>query len=384
MSNKQLITALGICLSLSSMIAAAETTTAIQPNVENTATFDTAATSAQKSELTADEINTYNNLAIQENRPTLIGRSLNKIGEIGNQSIEQIGVLGSKIAVNASASQPSSIKDPFEQINRKIYKFNMKLDQYILLPIARTYKKVVPNPVQSGVTQFFRNLSMPWTAVNNLLQGHPGTSIESLSRFVINTTTTLGFYDVAGALGVERSDEDFGQTLGVWGIGSGPYVMLPFFGPSTVRDTFGRVVDQYGVPQAYLDNNWERVGITGLKYVNLRARLIGLENFVQGDQYTLLRDVYLQNRQFKSTEAGTSTPDAGTDSFGDDGFGDEGSIDTNSDQQKSQNTDSPVTLMPQTESDTTQISTQSNTADITADTPMDASAAVMLVQSAQF
>ncbi len=102
MSNKQLITALGICLSLSSMIAAAETTTAIQPNVENTATFDTAATSAQKSELTADEINTYNNLAIQENRPTLIGRSLNKIGEIGNQSIEQIGVLGSKIAVNAS------------------------------------------------------------------------------------------------------------------------------------------------------------------------------------------------------------------------------------------------------------------------------------------
>lgn len=376
MSNKQLITALGICISLSSAMAAAETTTATQPNVENSV----ASTAASAQAVAPSSVQSNNNIGATEDNPTLIHRSINKIGEIGNQSIEQIGALSSKMAVNASAAQPTSVKDPFEHFNRKIYNFNMILDKHILLPVARVYKKVLPTPVQHGVTQFFRNLATPWTAVNNLLQGHPGTSIESLSRFVINTTTTLGFYDVAGALGVERSEEDFGQTLGVWGIGSGPYVMLPFFGPSTVRDTFARVVDQYGAPQSYLDNNWERVGITGLKYVNLRARVIGLENFVQGDQYSLLRDIYLQDRQFKSADGNSeSTPATTPNGFGDDGFGD-----SDFEQQKSQNTDSPMTPTQQDASDSMQTSMPSTSAtDITADTPMDPSAVVMLAQSAQ-
>lgn len=377
MSNKQLITALGLCISLSSTIAAAETTTAIQPSTENSVAFAAPATTAVQS--TNSEATT-NNIGATEENPTLIHRSLNKIGEIGNQSIEQIGVLSSKIAVNASASQPTSVKDPFENFNRKIYNFNMVLDRNILLPVARVYKKVLPTPVRNGVTQFFRNLATPWTAVNNLLQGHPGTSIESLSRFVINTTTTLGFYDVAGVLGVERSDEDFGQTLGVWGIGSGPYVMLPFFGPSTVRDTFAKVVDQYGAPQSYLDNNWEKVGITSLKYINLRARVIGLENFVQGDQYSLLRDIYLQDRQFKSADGNPeASPTTTPSSFGDDGFGD-----SDFQQQKSENINSPIIQTQQDAADTMQTSTPSNTvSDITADTPIDPSAAVMLAQSVQ-
>ncbi len=377
MSNKQLITALGLCISLSSAIAAAETTTAIQPSTENSVAFAAPATTAVQS--TNSEATT-NNIGATEENPTLIHRSLNKIGEIGNQSIEQIGVLSSKIAVNASASQPTSVKDPFENFNRKIYNFNMVLDRNILLPVARVYKKVLPTPVRNGVTQFFRNLATPWTAVNNLLQGHPGTSIESLSRFVINTTTTLGFYDVAGVLGVERSDEDFGQTLGVWGIGSGPYVMLPFFGPSTVRDTFAKVVDQYGAPQSYLDNNWEKVGITSLKYINLRARVIGLENFVQGDQYSLLRDIYLQDRQFKSADGNPeASPTTTPSSFGDDGFGD-----SDFQQQKSENINSPIIQTQQDAADTMQTSTPSNTvSDITADTPIDPSAAVMLAQSVQ-
>jgi len=377
MSNKLLITALGICISLSSSIAAAEITPANQSNIENSAAFDDAPALA----VAQASVQSTNNDVGHDNKPTLISRSLNKIGDIGNQSIEQIGELGSKIAVNASASQPDSVKDPFEKFNRKIYGFNMKLDKYILLPVARTYKKVIPNPVQHGVTNFFRNLSAPWTAVNNLLQGHPGTSIESLSRFVINTTTTLGFYDVASALGVERSDEDFGQTLGVWGIGSGPYMMLPFFGPSTVRDTFGRAVDQFGAPQSYLNNSYEKLGLTGVKFVNLRARLIGLENFVQGDQYTLLRDIYLQNRQFKGTTTGSSdTPLTTPNTFGEDGFGD-----SDFDQQKSQNTDPTVTPTEQNAADTTQTSIPLDTAIvITADTPMDPSATVMLAQSVQF
>ena len=234
MSNKQLITALGICLSLSSMIATAETKNVNQPNTENTASFDSSTVSAavQQSAQTSSEVTPVdNNTAIEnENKPTLITRSLYKIGEIGNQSIEQIGTLSSKIAVDANASQPDSVKDPFEHFNRKIFYFNTKLDQYIFLPVARTYKRVLPPVVQKGFTQFFKNLSSPWTAVNNLLQGHPGTSIESLSSFVINTTTTLGFYDVAGWLGIEKSEQDFGQTLGVWGIGTGPYLMLPALG----------------------------------------------------------------------------------------------------------------------------------------------------------
>jgi len=136
--------------------------------------------------------------------------------------------LGTKIAVDATAAQPDPVKDPFEGFNRSIFKFNSKLDKYILLPVAGAYSRNVPQPVQTAISQFFSNLGTPWTAVNNLLQGHPGTSIESLSRFIINTSTTLGFYDVAGYLGVEKSSGDFGQTLGKWGIGSGPFLMLPF------------------------------------------------------------------------------------------------------------------------------------------------------------
>jgi phospholipid-binding lipoprotein MlaA len=372
MSNKQLITALVLCISLSSTIATAKTTTINQPGVDSSVAIDLR--SAQD-----DTTSNTGNIDQTDGKSTLINRSINKIGEISNESVEQIGALGSKMSVNASASQPASVKDPFEHFNRKIYSFNMVLDKNLLLPVARVYKKVIPTPVQHGVTQFFRNLATPWTAVNNLLQGHPGTSIESLSRFVINTTTTLGFYDLAGALGVARSDQDFGQTLGVWGIGSGPYVMLPLFGPSTVRDTLAKVVDQYGAPQSYLNNTWESLGITGLKYVNLRARVIGLENFVQGDPYSLLRDIYLQDRQFKSVDANTSKTATTPDSFGEDGFGD-----SDFGQQKSQSIESPVSsnlaISSQPASEQVQ-TTPDSSVEITADTPMDVSAAVTLTPS---
>lgn len=248
---------------------------------------------------------------------------LNRIGQTLGYSIDKIGELGAKIAVNANAAQPDPIKDPFEHFNRAMWSFNSKLDKYILLPVANAYVKVVPQVVRTGVTNFFSNLGQPWTAVNNLLQGHPGTSVQSLSRFVINTVTTLGFYDTAGYLGIPKSTEDFGQTLGVWGVGSGPFLMLPVLGPSTVRDAFAQVVDQVGYAPNYLDNSWEAAGVTVARVVNSRANLIGLEHFVEGDQYSLIRDVYLQNRDFQIHGAGNSgTPSA--DSFGDDGFGDDG------------------------------------------------------------
>jgi phospholipid-binding lipoprotein MlaA len=331
MSNTQFLVAVGICISLSSTMVAAETKNA-RPVSDESSTV---------SQDTTIQNNDTTTSFTGDARPTLMQRSVDKMGEIGsrsieigNRSLEEVSALGSKIAVNANASQPNSVKDPFEHLNRKIFKFNMKVDQYVLLPVARTYKKVVPDPVRHGVTNFFVNLSMPWTAVNNLLQGHPGTSVESLSRFVINTATTLGFYDTATYLGIERSDQDFGLTLGLWGIGSGPYVMLPLLGPSTVRDTFARAVDQFGVPQNYLNNTWESVGLTGLKLVDIRSRIIGFESFVQGDQYTLLRDIYLQKRQFQSgapsapavennTNDGFNNDGFNNNDFGNNGFGDD-------------------------------------------------------------
>jgi len=382
MSNTQFLVALGICISLSSTLAAAESTTPM--TADNSAASQPVATQdtkisvsdhsapppTQNNTTTNDNNDQASNNASADNstesKPSLIQRSVNTLGEISNRSLEQVTALGSKIAVNANAAQPDSVKDPFEHFNRKIYSFNMKLDQYIFLPVARTYKKIVPTPMRHGVTNFFINLGMPWTAVNNLLQGHPGTSVESLSRFVINTATTLGFYDTATYLGIERSDEDFGLTLGKWGIGSGPYVMLPFFGPSTVRDTFSRAVDQFGAPQNYLNNTWESLGITGIKLVDQRAQLIGFENFVQGDQYTLLRDVYLQKRQFANNP--TSTPqttnsDDGFDNndFGDDSFGDDDSKNSHTTQhsvtQTSANINTPNTatdLTPDSSTPSTQ------------------------------
>ena len=378
MSNTQFLVALGICISLSSTIAAAETAMASPVPVENvTASVDTA---SQSNEATTD--------STTESRPTLIQRSVNTIGEIGNRSMEQVSELGSKMAVNATASQPNSVKDPFEQINRKIFNFNKKLDQYVLLPVARSYKKVVPDPVRHGVTNFFVNLTMPWTAVNNLLQGHPGTSVESLSRFVINTSTTLGFYDTATYLGIERSDQDFGLTLGKWGIGSGPYVMLPLLGPSTVRDTLARAVDQFGVPMNYLDNTWESVGLTGIKFVDIRARLIGLESFVQGDQYTLLRDVYLQKRQFQSGAPATSTTENSSDEgfnnndFGNNGFGDNGFGDSQPKIQSSNISMTPIEQLPQ--DNVTATSTMPNT-EAPMMTSLNVNASVVrLTPSAQF
>ena len=344
MSNTRLMTALGLCISLSSTIAAAETVAADSssatadaasvPAVTETslvAATPAVAASAPSSTVvavqnidSASDLNTASSVTSTDGQtdmgsaPTanknVITRSIDK-------TIDKIGELGTKIAVDATAAQPDPVKDPFEGFNRSIFKFNLKLDKYILLPVAGAYSRNVPQPVQTAISQFFSNLGTPWTAVNNLLQGHPGTSIESLSRFIINTSTTLGFYDVAGYLGVEKSSGDFGQTLGKWGIGSGPFLMLPFLGPSTVRDTFGTAVDQFGSPIYYVNDGWTSTGLTAVKTVDMRAKLIGLEHFVEGDQYSLLRDVYLQNRQFKIN--GKADSSATNSSFSDDGFGDD-------------------------------------------------------------
>lgn len=222
------------------------------------------------------------------------------------------------LAVNADATQPDSIKDPLQPINRQVFRFNQTMDKYLLLPVAKTYKKVVPQPVRTSVGNFFSNLREPWSAVNHLLQGHPKSSAKSLGRFTVNTLTSLGLADPASKWGIVSTPEDFGQTLGVWGVKSGPFLMLPFLGPSTLRDASSMVVDMYARPQRYIDNDTLLWSLNGVQIVNLRAGIIGVEDLVQGDQYTLLRDLYLQRRQFAIY--GESNPAASIDdSFGDDG-----------------------------------------------------------------
>lgn len=229
-----------------------------------------------------------------------------------------------QLRVDANANQPESVKDPLQPLNRKIFLFNTKVDQYLLLPVARRYKEYVPAPLKVGVSNFFSNLGEPWNAVNHLLQGHPKSSYRSLGRFTLNTFTSLGLADPAGtSFGINKEDQDFGLTLGKWGLKSGPFLMLPALGPSTLRDGTGRIADVYGRPQHYMDQNSAYWISNGLNVVNTRAGFIGVENLVQGDQYALLRDLYLQRRQY--LVSGDDPSSLLDKSFGDDDadFGDD-------------------------------------------------------------
>lgn len=229
-----------------------------------------------------------------------------------------------QLRVDANANQPESVKDPLQPLNRKIFLFNTKVDQYLLLPVARRYKEYVPAPLKVGVSNFFSNLGEPWNAVNHLLQGHPKSSYRSLGRFTLNTFTSLGLADPAGtSFGINKEDQDFGLTLGKWGLKSGPFLMLPALGPSTLRDGTGRIADVYGRPQHYMDQNSAYWISNGLNVVNTRAGFIGVENLVQGDQYALLRDLYLQRRQY--LVSGDDPSSVLDKSFGDDDadFGDD-------------------------------------------------------------
>lgn len=230
------------------------------------------------------------------------------------------GLSVDEFAVNASASQPNNIKDPFEKLNRKVFRINNYVDQHALLPVARVYQAVMPAPLNKGISNFFTNLAEPWTAVNQLLQGKPRQAAISLSRFTVNTLTTLGLADPAFAsLKLQKGREDFGQTLAVWGLGSGPFLMLPVRGPSTLRDTGALAIDMFGTPQRYLDSDKAYYSLLATQLVDTRADYIGVESLVNGDQYSILRDVYLQRRQFQIDDGKvTQTTPALDEQFGDD------------------------------------------------------------------
>jgi phospholipid-binding lipoprotein MlaA len=191
--------------------------------------------------------------------------------------------------------------DPWENWNRKVYAFNDRLDQAVLKPVATAYTNVVPQPVRRGVSNFFGNVSDVWSAVNNFLQGKFANGFQDVVRVGTNTLFGLGgFLDVASEFGADRQGEDFGQTLGRWGMAPGPYIVWPVIGPSTLRDSLALPLDLQVSPVLFVDDTVAQYALTGLQLVNTRANLLGasgLLNDIALDKYAFVRDGYLQRRR---------------------------------------------------------------------------------------
>lgn len=191
-------------------------------------------------------------------------------------------------------------EDPWEGTNRAIFKVNDTLDTYAFKPLAQGYQKVTPQFLEDGIHNMFQNLGDVGNFANNVLQAKPHAAGVDTARLLMNTIFGLGgFFDVATKMGLQRSDEDFGQTLGYWGVPSGPYVVLPFFGPSTVRDAPSIYVDGLTSPYPYVNDIGVRNSAFGLNIVDTRASLLSMEKVISGDRYVFIRNAYLQNREFK-------------------------------------------------------------------------------------
>jgi phospholipid-binding lipoprotein MlaA len=203
-------------------------------------------------------------------------------------------------------------RDPWEGYNRKIHAFNKGFDKAIFRPVAKGYDYVMPDAPQRGVRNFFRNLNYPVTLLNSLLQGKMERAFTATGRFLMNSSIgLLGFFDVATKVGIPYYDEDFGQTLAVWGWKNSRYLEMPFIGPYTVRDLAGRSFYGYAHPISYAirehDNYWPLVG----DLISLRAELLPLQADIDAaaDPYVLIRDVYLQRREFEIYDGDPPAPD---------------------------------------------------------------------------
>lgn len=208
-------------------------------------------------------------------------------------------MLGGCATQAATRSDP---RDPWERMNRASYAFNDKFDKAIFRPVARGYRAAVPHVVQTGIRNAFDNVDTTITMLNDLLQGQVTGFVHDTSRLLVNTVIGIGgLFDPATAMGLEKSDRDFGQTLGKWGLHTGPYLVLPFLGPSDVRDTFGRAGDAFSTPRTYIKNTYWNYGSWALEKVDWRSRLLDSDHLLDGayDPYAFLRNAYLQNRAFK-------------------------------------------------------------------------------------
>lgn len=200
----------------------------------------------------------------------------------------------------ASVAHPDP-RDPWESYNRAMTRFNDDVDDALLKPVAKAYKTLVPQTARTGVGNFFGNLGDAWSFVNNVLQGNAEGALHSFWRVAVNTSIGIGgLFDPASEMRLVRHKEDFGQTLGRWGADSGPYLVLPLLGPSTLRDTLALPVDVYGQPLGHVHDVPVRNSLLGLQIVDTRARLLNAEQLLDQaalDPYAFTRDAYLQKRR---------------------------------------------------------------------------------------
>ena len=200
-----------------------------------------------------------------------------------------------------ATTSKSNPQDPFEPVNRGIYKFNERVDKAVLRPTARAYRAVLPSFVRQSVSNVFSNVGDVRVMLNNTLQGKFTTAYSDFGRVAINSTLgVLGLFDIASEAVIEKHQEDFGQTLGWWGIPNGPYIMLPLLGPSSVRDTGGFVVDYLTDPIAYVDPSRAHNQLEVTRFVNRRAELLDAKTVLDKaalDPYEFTRDAYLQRRR---------------------------------------------------------------------------------------
>lgn len=230
-----------------------------------------------------------------------------------------ITILLTMLLLGACATAPKVTEqdkkvDPFQSWNYQVFRFNNVLDKYFLRPVAVSYRWITPDPIEIGVSNFFSNIADVPDAVNALLQWKPKKSGLSLSRFMINTVLGVGgLFDVASKMGIANDGDDFGETLGYWGVPSGPYIVLPLLGPSNVRDGIALIPNSYLSPLAYWpDDVPARNSLWALRVVDVRAGLLDFDELISGDKYRFMRDAYMQRRASLVSDGQLE------DSFGDD------------------------------------------------------------------
>lgn len=196
-----------------------------------------------------------------------------------------------------------SNNDPFEDINRTTLLINKKLDVLIATPVAKFYGKVTPDIVEIGIYNAIANIDDINISINNILQGKIKDGFSDILRFTVNSVIGLGgIIDVASKMGLQKHDEDFGQTLALWGVPHGPYIMLPGLGPSSLRDTIGMIPDAFLSPSILLDHEPTIYSLKFLDLIDTRARYLGLESLVVGEEYLFIRDAYYQNREYDTLD----------------------------------------------------------------------------------
>jgi phospholipid-binding lipoprotein MlaA len=224
--------------------------------------------------------------------------------------------LGAWLTACASVDNGQGTNDPYESTNRQIFAFDEKLDRNVLLPTAAFYAQVVPAPVRDSLRNFLANLQLPVTFANDIFQGEPKRGAQTVGRFVINSTVGIGgLMDVAKGAGIPPHTEDFGQTLAVWGVPEGPYLVLPFLGPDPPRDSAGQVVDIFLDPTTYLrykQHIWWSAARGTVGVLDLRARGAAMVQSIERgsvDYYASVRSLYRQHRQSEINNGKTNTND---------------------------------------------------------------------------